>query len=177
MADIRTGRWTAEIDGDFVIFLIGVRFNKPWKLHKVLPVLRAMPRMIKELQDAPERGLLHLERYKGAKGLMLAQYWRSFEHLHAYARDKESEHLPAWAMFHKKIGFDGDVGIWHETYKVRAGEYECIYGNMPDIGLGLAGKLVPATGSRKSAQGRMGITDGEDYPNGIMAEHREIEDA
>ncbi len=42
---------------------------------------------------------------------------------------------------------DGDfvvfTGIWHETYLVRAGEYEAIYGNMPPFGLGRAGRLVP----------------------------------
>jgi hypothetical protein len=27
----------AEMDGEFVVFLIGMRINKPWKLHKWLP--------------------------------------------------------------------------------------------------------------------------------------------
>ena len=27
MAEVRHGRWTAEIEGDFVVFLIGARFN------------------------------------------------------------------------------------------------------------------------------------------------------
>ena len=31
MADVRQGRWTAEIDGDFVVFIIGARINS--KLH------------------------------------------------------------------------------------------------------------------------------------------------
>jgi hypothetical protein len=30
-----------------------------------------------------------------------------------------------------------------ETYLVRAGEYEAIYGNMPPFGLGKASRLVP----------------------------------
>jgi hypothetical protein len=34
-------------------------------------------------------------------------------------------------------------GIWHETFLVRAGEYEAIYDNMPPYGLGKAGDLVP----------------------------------
>jgi hypothetical protein len=29
----------AQIEGDFVVFLIGMRIDKPWKLHKWLPVL------------------------------------------------------------------------------------------------------------------------------------------
>ena len=27
MADIKQGRWTAEIEGDFVVFIIGARLN------------------------------------------------------------------------------------------------------------------------------------------------------
>jgi hypothetical protein len=49
----------------------------------------------------------------------------------------------------------GDVGIWHETFLVRAGEYESIYSGMPRRGLGLAGRLVPATGARASARERL----------------------
>ena len=30
MTDIRQGRWTAEIDGDFVVFVIGARINS-WR--------------------------------------------------------------------------------------------------------------------------------------------------
>lgn len=42
---------------------------------------------------------------------------------------------------------------WHETYLVRAGEYEAIYGNMPPFGLGRAGRLVPLA-EGKSARDR-----------------------
>ncbi len=37
------GRHEANIEGDFVVFLIGMRINKPWKIHRWWPVLRAMP--------------------------------------------------------------------------------------------------------------------------------------
>jgi hypothetical protein len=45
---------TAEIDGNFVVLLIGMRINKPWKIHKWLPVFLAMPPMLKELAGAPK---------------------------------------------------------------------------------------------------------------------------
>ena len=142
----------AEIDGDFVVFLIGMRINKPWKIHKWLPVALAMPKMLKELDATPDAGLLGYDQYLG----VIVQYWRSFEHLERYARAKEKQHWPAWIDFHKKVGMaSGDVGIWHETYKVAAGQYECVYGAMPPKGLGKAGRLVPATGARDSARGRM----------------------
>ena len=58
--------------------------------------------------------------------------------------------------FNKKLGGSrDDVGIWHETYQVRAGEYETIYSGMPPFGLGSAAKLVPASGSRESARERI----------------------
>ena len=34
MARIFPGRMTADLDGDFVVFLIGMRINKLWKVHK-----------------------------------------------------------------------------------------------------------------------------------------------
>ena len=65
MADIFPKRMTADIDGDFVVFLIGMRLNRPWKLHKWLPVMRSMPRMIRELAMDPESGFLGYERWFG----------------------------------------------------------------------------------------------------------------
>ena len=56
MAEIIFKRVTAEIEGDFVVFLIGMRINKLWKIHKWLPVFLAMPRMLRELERHPESG-------------------------------------------------------------------------------------------------------------------------
>jgi hypothetical protein len=39
MADVIPQRMSAQVEGDFVVFLIGMRINKPWKLHKWLPVV------------------------------------------------------------------------------------------------------------------------------------------
>ena len=44
----RNTRLTATLDGDFVVFLIGLRINKPLHIHKWLPVVQAMPRMLTE---------------------------------------------------------------------------------------------------------------------------------
>jgi Domain of unknown function (DUF4188) len=35
---------------------------------------------------------------------------------------------------------DGDVGVWHETYQVRAGAYESTYLHMHVFGLEAAGQ-------------------------------------
>lgn len=90
MAKIIPERMTAVIDGDFVVFLIGMRINKPWKLGAWLPVFRAMPRMLKELERAsPETGFLG---HNGPTLGTIVQYWRSFDHLEAYARARDREH-------------------------------------------------------------------------------------
>ncbi|MEM0946133.1 MAG: DUF4188 domain-containing protein [Pseudomonadota bacterium] len=155
MAKINADRMAAEIEGDFVVFLIGMRVNKWWKLGKWLPVFFGMPRMLKELRasDPVETGFLG----HTALGPVIVQYWRSFDHLEAYARAKDREHFPAWIAFNKRMkGIRGDVGIWHETYLVRAGQYEAVYSGMPAFGLGRAGALVPATGNREVARARLG---------------------
>jgi hypothetical protein len=147
-------RVTAEIDGEFALFLIGVRLNKPWK-PTWLPVFMAMPRMLKELTRNPELGLLHYRLHFGLRNAMVVQYWRSFAQLAAYAHDRDQSHLPAWRAFNKAIGSNGDVGIWHETYIVPPGNAESIYVNMPKYGLGAAGALHDATGPRAAAKSRV----------------------
>lgn len=37
MTEIPTQRVTAAVDGEVVVFLIGMRINEPWKVHKWLP--------------------------------------------------------------------------------------------------------------------------------------------
>jgi hypothetical protein len=155
MAKTINQRMTVELEGDFVVFLIGMRINRFWKIHKWFPVVMAMPRMLKELMANPASGFLGFEAYGAMKNIQV-QYWRSFEQLEAYAKDRSGEHYPAWKNFNEKVKSDGDVGIWHETIKVRAGEYECVYNNMPAIGLGKVGTLVPAIGKREYAAGRIG---------------------
>jgi hypothetical protein len=148
-------RMTATLEGDFVVFLIGMRINQPLKFYKWMPVAGAMTRMLTELYSKPELGLLHHEMWF-SRTIIQVQYWRSMEQLLSYAKSKDSEHLPAWRKFNQSIGFDGSIGIWHETYSVSAGQYETVYGNMPAFGLGKAGILEKALGKRESAAGRLG---------------------
>jgi hypothetical protein len=156
MQSVEPHRMAAQIEGDFVVFLIGMRINKPWKVHKWLPVFLAMPRMLRELKARPESGFLGA--IVGLK--VIVQYWRSFDQLEAYARSKDGQHWPAWIAFNKRMSKSrGDVGIWHETYLVPAGRYEAIYSGMPPFGLGEAGTLVPAGGGRESARERVATAD------------------
>ncbi len=137
-----------------MVFLIGMRFNKPWKIHKWLPVLLAMPRMLRELGQKPELGFLGHHLWLG-RTTMVLQYWRSLDQLYAYAKNRDAAHLPAWAAFNRAIGKSGDVGVWHETYRTREGDYETIYVNMPSFGLAKATSAVSVSGRRESAAGRI----------------------
>jgi hypothetical protein len=78
-----------------------------------------------------------------AHGLTIVQYWRSFEDLERFASSTDDPHLQPWRKYWKRVGKSGRTGIWHETFLVRAGEYEAIYGNMPAFGLGHATEAVP----------------------------------
>lgn len=152
MTTIIPQHMTAELNGEFVVFLIGMRINKPWRVDQWLPVAQAMPRMLRELAQNSDLGCLAIE----GGFPTLIQYWRSFEHLEAYAKSRDHAHLPAWAAFNRRIRQSrGAVGIWHETYKIAPGHHESIYYAMPAMGLGRAGRLVPVARGKASARQRL----------------------
>ena len=158
MAEIFKGRYTADIESDFVVFLIGLRINKLWKIHKWWPAAMAMRPMLKTLAANREKGLLGAQAaFIG--GPAVVQYWRSFEDLDRFARNADDPHLSAWSRFNREIGDSGDVGIWHETYLVRAGAYECVYGNMTSFGLAAATGHVPVRTKGNSAARRVGASE------------------
>ena len=78
---------------------------------------------------------------------LVVQYWRSFDALERWANSKDDPHAEVWRNYWRRVGKAARTGIWHETYLVRAGEYEAIYGNMPPYGLARASSLVPLQGS------------------------------
>jgi hypothetical protein len=157
MSSIFAGRFTAQIDGPFVVFIIGMRINKLLAFGKWVPVARAMGPMVEELLAHKELGLLHAQAYAYWRGAALVQYWRSFEHLEKFAREPSLSHLDAWKRFNRAVGADGSVGIWHETYLVEADAYESVYGNMPRFGLAAAGEHLPAVGAKETARRRLGL--------------------
>ena len=153
---VQSGRFTARIEGDFVVFVIGMRFNKLWKVHRWIPVFTAMPRMLKELMTHPEKGYLGGRLTVGGRTITMVQHWRSFDQLEAFARNPDETHFAAWRAFNSKIGSNGDVGVYHETYRVAAGAYECIYANMPVMGLAAAGEHVAVGRGAERARERIG---------------------
>lgn len=148
------GRMTARLDKPVVLFLIGARFNKLRTFPKWAWFARTMPAMLAELEKKPDAGLLWYRTYISWPNIMVQQYWESFDKLMAYSSDKSAEHRPAWARYMKELANDGSTGIWHETYLIEPGKFECIYGNMPPFGLGAASSLVKAEGRLAAAKER-----------------------
>ncbi|MCE5291686.1 MAG: DUF4188 domain-containing protein [Nocardiaceae bacterium] len=152
MPAINKGRHTARIEGDFVVFLIGARIN--WRnpiqsLRDLGGFKFGMPGMLKYLTEHPEKGLL---AYEQPGGTTVIQYCRSFAHLEAFSKDKNDPHYQSWRNYWKRVGKSDRTGIWHETFLVRAGEYEAIYGNMPTHGLAKAGELEPLHASSSARE-------------------------
>ena len=155
MAKIEAGRFAGKLEGDFVVFVIGMRVNQVWNVSKWWPVSRAMPRMLQELFQQPELGLMHAEYFVGWRNVMVLQYWRSYEQLHDYAHASDKAHLPAWVAFNRMTRGNTAVGVYHESYLSGDGRYETVYVNMPPFGLAKAGEAVPAVGSMQSATERL----------------------
>lgn len=167
MAKVLEGRRTADMGdrGEVVVFLIGMRINRLWQFWRWMPVLAAMPRMIVELAKDPSRGLLGRPRtFISGRVVLLVQYWNSFDDLERYARDPQSQHLPAWRSFNRRIRDNGSVGIFHETYRVAAADLETVYGNMPAFGLAGVTAAVPVRGGRHTAAARLGTRPDDRAP-------------
>jgi hypothetical protein len=61
VSKIDKGRYTADVTSlgdEVVVFLIGMRVNRPWRLRKWWPVFTALPKMLRYLEQHPEKGLL-----------------------------------------------------------------------------------------------------------------------
>lgn len=135
---INAGRFTAAVDSDFVVFLIGSRLNNVRDLVKMVRIARQMRAMQAELRQSPELGCLHMEDFFGRTTISV-QYWRDAESLENYAKSTNNDHLPAWREYNRLVRTAGNIGIWHETYQVR--NHESIYVNMPTFGLAGAGSI------------------------------------
>ena len=140
---VHPGRFSARLDDDVVLFLIGARVNR---LHRVRSwgwVVRQMPRMMARLLEVPDLGLLHVENFFRGRTTLAVQYWRSLDDLHHFAQSDDHPHLQAWHAFNRRLAGSGDVGVWHETYLTGPGSLEAVYSDMPTFGLAAATTHVP----------------------------------
>jgi len=146
---------TANVKGGFVVFLIGMRINAWWRPDLWIPVILSMGRMLRELRQHPELGLVGMVPTGFSNPVVLVQYWRSVELLMAFASGRNLPHLPAWTDYNRRVRATHAVGVWHETYVIEPGNHESIYVNMRPFGLGAAFGVRPATGAFATARGRI----------------------
>src|SRR5260370_41404322 len=78
MAKVMPGRYTAQTDEPFVVFLIGMRINRFFAFWKWIPTALAMGPMLQTLFQHPEKGFLGGELIFYWRGGGLIQYWRLF---------------------------------------------------------------------------------------------------
>ncbi|HEX3792276.1 MAG TPA: DUF4188 domain-containing protein [Pseudonocardiaceae bacterium] len=163
MTEIFPGRWTAQLtakpessgeDADVVLFLIGMRVNKLWRLDQYLWIGLAMVRMLAYLAKHPEAGMIRAHNWFG-RTTMQVGYWRSLADLVAFAAEESQPHQPAWRRYYRTASRSGAVGVWHETYLIRAGQVESIYANMPRFGLAEAAEHVRVDRGTSSARQRV----------------------
>ena len=156
MAQIFPGRYTADVEGDFVVFLIGMRINRLLKVRKWWPVFTAMRPMLKA-HETPGLGVLDtrqaiLSPRDAADHPDLAQL-RPARALRARGH---APHRAVEDLLQGRRRGSGDVGIWHETFQVARRGVRVLYGNMPRFGLANAGEHR-GLGSASRARDRMSV--------------------
>ena len=152
---VRTGRWMARQEDPFAVFMFGMRLNRLRGLLRFLWGLRVLRRVLRDLDDHPEYGLLAGHVYRTGRTLVVVQYWESFDALDAWARDHRLPHRKAWQRYLREALADGAMGLWHETYLASPGSWEGVYLNMPPWGLAAGTEAVEMQVSKGSARDRL----------------------
>ena len=154
MANITGRRMTAEIDGDFVVFLIGARFNS---FHLVKTVLdlggrRGMKHMLDYLVAHPESACSAKIPDRAADHRAVLAF---LDHLEAFANDTGDPHVAAWRDYWRRVGrrpgpASGTRRTWVGPADMRRSSGTC-----SRLGRGKAGRLVPSAeaGPRGTASG------------------------
>jgi hypothetical protein len=156
-------RVTHAYEGPLAVFLIGLRVHQPWRLKVVGTAVRAMPRMIVELEKnkaAAARGEAESLGYLGSRstvhglGTTMIQWWRGVDDIYAYANATPLEHRPAWLAFYTAARSAPEaVTIWHETYAVSAAE--SVYAGPAPFGLASIAGTVPVRRRGDTARERL----------------------
>jgi len=126
-------------------------------------VSEAFESMVKELESDPEKyGYLGGDQFMSTNpytnGPSMIQYWRSQEHLNAYAKSRMNKHFQPMLKSAKQVRESSAYGFYHESFRIHAGEYDCVYMNMPRTLLGAVGELYDMKGKLRTAAGRAGLS-------------------
>lgn len=124
-----------------VVFNLGTQPNHP--LGIFAPGWQEMgdyfSRMSTDLQNRKdEYGLISMSGWRAGdrptnNSMLLTFYFRNVEGLNKFAHDKL--HREAWDGYYKSA-WQKNIGIYHETFIVRPGDYETLYVNTSPVLLG-----------------------------------------
>jgi hypothetical protein len=147
-------RLAAEMDGEFVVYINGMRLNHLRALDKYMIAGRKLAAMFDRLEADPDSGFLGYEpAIRGLGSGAAIQYWRSLEDLQSFAQDPENRHVPARTWVNENVR-KGEIGFWAELYVIDDENYETVYRDVPPIGLGGVAELVPMDGHQR----RLGLS-------------------
>lgn len=182
--DVVPGRVTAQLpsrtSGAFgskpaaqplVVFHLGVRFNHPLGLlspgaNEIGDYFTAMTTALAERRD--EFGMLHISTWRATERrsnntIMIIAYFRDADGLNRFAHDPVHRDGWDWYLrFAKKEG-NSHIGIFHETFVTRPGDYETIYVDCPPMLLGGANVRVEGGAGEKAA------ADGEAWARPLVS--------
>ena len=149
-------RMMADVEGEFLVFVVELRIHQWWRFRKWYPIVTAMSRMLTELIEKPEFGLLNFEYWFAFRRQLFLMYWRSYEQMHDWVLNKDAAHIAGWKQLNQLMKDHPNVlGFWHESYVVQPYQYEAFYRNVPTVGLGHAGTLVPLKGRATTSAARL----------------------
>ena len=131
-----------------------MRANTVGGLARTVPVAAAMGRMLRHLAEHPDAGLLGYQNWFGG---------RQFSSPTGAVPRTCNGSPPIRPHRTRPLGRSSTgnsrptagVGIWHELYTVRPGDFEGIYSNMPVFGMAAAGEHLPIGDGWRTSKQRM----------------------
>lgn len=150
-----------------VVFHLGARVNHPLGLlapgaRELGEHFQAMVSSLNARRD--EYGMLHISNWRGQDRntnnvIMIIAYFRSVDDLNRFAHDEV--HRKGWDWYHHFVRDTGHrhLGLFHETFVSRKGDYETIYVDTAPTLLGEANVKVQAEGDvdgEKDGKGEVG---------------------
>lgn len=99
-------------------------------------------------------GLLNSEAYAiTLNHFGILQYWQSFDDLETWAH--RPPHSEWWRSAVERMRLKEDIGIYHETFLVRAADIESISMNCRPVGLETFGAVSQPVGPDTTSRGRL----------------------
>lgn len=153
---IHSGRYAAFVEEPVTLFLVGLRVNRWWAVHKWLPLLFGLLRLKRLLKREPNPRMRGAHVWFRWREILVVQYWDSYDALEHFALDRDGPHVKIWRRFNVTVGAGANpaVGVWHECYRADPGDCECVYSNMPRMGLAKASGHVKAATLRETGRPR-----------------------